>query len=335
MKRKILVTGGCGFIGSNFVRHHLQAYPADEIINLDALTYAGNLANLEEVANHSNYRFVKGDINDATLVNKLCQNLDLIVHFAAESHVDRSIISPNEFLRTNVLGTGVLLQAALKNKVKHFHHISTDEVFGSLELNSPEQFTLNSAYQPHSPYSASKAGSDHLVRAYGDTYGLAYTITNCSNNYGPYQFPEKLFALAITNLLTGKKIPLYGDGLNVRDWLYVGDHVLAIEAVLDSGLKNQTFLIGGLRQEVSNRQVLEIIAQQMGANPDEVIELVTDRPGHDRRYSIDWSATATTLNWQPQVTLEAGIALTIDWYRQNQAWWQPLLKTAQLDNKES
>lgn len=334
MKRKILVTGGCGFIGSAFVRHHLQAYPDDELINLDALTYAGNLANLEQVANHPNYRFVKGDINDADLVNQLCQNLDLIVHFAAESHVDRSIISPNEFLRTNVMGTGVLLQAALKNKVGHFHHISTDEVFGSLELNSPAQFTLNTPYKPHSPYSASKAGSDHLVRAYGDTYGLAYTITNCSNNYGPYQFPEKLFALAITNLLTGKKIPLYGDGLNVRDWLYVDDHVLAIEAVLDSGLKNQTFLVGGLRQEVSNRQVLEIIAQTMGSNPDEVIELVTDRPGHDRRYSIDWSVTARVLNWQPQVTLEEGIALTVDWYKKNQNWWQPLLAKAELDKKK-
>lgn len=328
MQRKILVTGGAGFIGSNFIRHHLKTYPHDQIINLDALTYAGNLANLSDCEKLPQYHFVHGNITDEKLVNQLCQDIDLIVHFAAESHVDRSIVNPTAFLQTNVLGTLVLLEAAVKNKVGHFHHISTDEVFGSLPLKGEQKFTLNSAYDPHSPYSASKAGSDHLVRAYGDTYGLSYTITNCSNNYGPYQFPEKLFALAITNLLQGKKVPLYGDGLNVRDWLFVQDHVLAIEAVLNAGVKGKTFLVGGLQKDVSNRQVLEIIITQMGKNPAEEITYVTDRPGHDRRYSVDWSQTAQTLSWQPQVSLETGIAQTIAWYKNHQSWWQPLLERA-------
>ncbi len=301
---KILVTGGAGFIGSNFVLHWLEHHPDDQLINLDALTYAGNSANLASAASNP-------------------KDIDLIVHFAAESHVDRSILNPEIFLQTNVLGTFTLLNAALQNKVKHFHHISTDEVFGSLELGSTDKFTPETKYDPRSPYSASKAGSDHLVRAYGETYGLPYTITNCSNNYGPFQFPEKLFGLAITNIIEGKKVPIYGDGLNVRDWLFVTDHVTAIEKVLLSGKKDATYLVGGLVKDISNLEVIKMILRLMDADESQ-LEFVTDRAGHDRRYSVDWSALQNDLDWQPSVTLEQGLQKTIAWYQANRDWWQPL-----------
>ena len=229
---KLLVTGGAGFIGSNFILYWLKKYPQDKIINLDKLTYAGNLENLKAVEKNPNYKFVQGDICNQELINQVTHNIDIIVHFAAESHVDRSILDPAPFIKTNIEGTYVLLEAVLKNKVKRFHHISTDEVFGALELNSKEKFNDNTPYNPHSPYSASKASSDHLVRSYHTTYNLPITISNCSNNFGPYQFPEKLIPLAITNLIEGRKVPVYGDGLYVRDWLYVEDHCKAIDLIL-------------------------------------------------------------------------------------------------------
>ncbi|MCR4277114.1 MAG: dTDP-glucose 4,6-dehydratase, partial [Candidatus Roizmanbacteria bacterium] len=261
---KLLVTGGAGFIGSNFILYWLKKYPDDKIINLDKLTYAGNLENLRSVEKNPNYEFIRGDICDPKLVNSLTEKVDTIVHFAAESHVDRSISDPAPFIKTNIEGTYVLLEAALKNKVKKFHHISTDEVFGALELNSKEKFNDSTPYNPHSPYSASKASSDHLVRAYHTTYDLPITISNCSNNFGPYQFPEKLIPLAITNLIEGKKVPVYGDGLYVRDWLYVEDHCKAIDLILQKGKIGETYLIGGLTEDVSNIDIIKKILKIMG-----------------------------------------------------------------------
>lgn len=327
--RTLLVTGGAGFIGSNFVHYWLKKYPTDKIINLDALTYAGNLGSVADIADNPNYVFVEGSINDRALVNKIMADIDIAVHFAAESHVDRSIVNPAIFLETNVLGTQVLLDAALAHKVERFHHISTDEVFGSLELNSTKLFDESTPYDPRSPYSASKAGSDHLVRAYGETYGLPFTLSNCSNNYGEYHFPEKLFPLAITNLIEGKKVPVYGDGLNVRDWLYVQDHCSAIDAILTQGKLGETYLIGGLKNDVSNLEVVKLILSLMG-QPESMIEYVKDRPGHDRRYAVDWSKINRELGWKPSVTLEEGLEKTITWYQENAWWWQPLkLQSAQ------
>ena len=282
MIMKLLVTGGAGFIGSNFIIHWLNKYPSDKIINLDLLTYAGNLENLKEVENNPNYSFVKGDICDRRIVDELVKQVDIIVHFAAESHVDRSILDAAPFIKTNIQGTYTLLESAVKNKVLRFHHISTDEVFGSLQLNSNKKFNETTAYDPHSPYSASKAASDHLVKAYADTYNLPITISNCSNNFGPYQFPEKFVPLAITNILEGKKIPVYGDGLHVRDWLYVKDHCAAIDLILQKGKIGKIYLIGGLTQDISNVDVIKKIVKIMGKNKD-YIEYVKDRPGHDRR----------------------------------------------------
>jgi dTDP-glucose 4,6-dehydratase len=324
----LLVTGGAGFIGSNFVRYWLQHYPEDKLINLDALTYAGNLASLADLTNHPNYVFVEGSINDRSLVEKIMADVDVVVHFAAESHVDRSILNPALFLETNVLGTQVLLEAALHHGVRRFHHISTDEVFGSLELNSTTKFTEHTPYDPRSPYSASKAGSDHLVRAYGETYGLPFTLTNCSNNYGEYQFPEKLFGLTITNLIEGKKVPVYGDGLNVRDWLYVQDHCRAIEQVLNDGKVGETYLVGGMMGDISNLEVVKMILKLMGKTESE-IEFVKDRAGHDRRYAVDWIKINQELGWEPSVTLEEGLNKTIAWYQQHEAWWRPLKTQAQ------
>ncbi len=332
--RKILVTGGAGFIGSNFILYWLKKYPNDEIINLDLLTYAGNLNNLTTVSSLSNYHFVKGDINDFNLVAKISQNLDFMVHFAAESHVDRSILNPQIFLKTNILGTQILLEACLKNKVKRFHHISTDEVFGSLACDSRNKFNLQTCYDPRSPYSASKASSDHLVRAYGETYGLSYTLTNCSNNYGPYQFPEKLFGLAITNLIEDKKVPIYGNGLNIRDWLFVTDHCRAIESVLLNGKDKETYLVGGLTTDVTNLQVVKMIIKLM-KKPFSSVEMIKDRLGHDWRYSVDWSKIKQDLGWQPSVSLEEGLKLTIKWYQENQAWWQPLKEKAKVFFKKN
>ncbi len=323
MSNTLLVTGGAGFIGSNFIHYWMKKYPEDKIINLDALTYAGNLENLATLKTNPNYTFVEGNIINRELVNKIVADVEMIVHFAAESHVDRSILNPAVFLETNIMGTQVLLDAALTHKIKKFHHISTDEVFGTLELGSDKQFNENTPYDPRSPYSASKAGSDHLVRAYGETYGLPFTITNCSNNYGEYQHPEKFIALAVTQLLEGKKVPLYGDGLQVRDWLYVQDHCSAIEVVLNNANNGETYLVGGLTEDVPNKQVLEMIISLMGAST-EMIEHVKDRAGHDKRYSVDWTKINRDLGWKPSVTIEEGLSKTIDWYRANPQWWQPL-----------
>src|SRR3990172_1807083 len=256
---KLLVTGGAGFIGSNFILYWIKNHPQDQIVNFEKLTYAGNLENLREVEKNSNYKFIKGDICKVSKVDKAMRRVNFVVHFAAESHVDRSIMEPSSFVMTNVVGTQVLLESALKNKVSRFHYVSTDEVFGSLPLEGDEKFSESTRYDPHSPYSASKASSDHLVRAYHTTFGLPITITNCSNNYGPYQFPEKIIPLAITNLMEGKKIPIYGDGLYVRDWLYVEDHVKAIEAVLDKGKIGETYLICGMTEDIPNIEVAKKI----------------------------------------------------------------------------
>jgi dTDP-glucose 4,6-dehydratase len=321
--RTLLVTGGAGFIGANFILYWLKQHPEDTVINLDLLTYAGNLATLESIASQPNYKFIKGDICDATLVDRVMAGIDFVVHFAAESHVDRSIKDPDIFLNTNVMGTHTLLKAALKHQVKRFHHVSTDEVFGSLELGSKTKFMETTPYQPHSPYSASKAASDHLVRAYGDTYGLPFTISNCSNNYGEYQFPEKIIPLAVTNLTENRSVPVYGDGLNVRDWLYVQDHCRAIDLILTNGQNQHTYLIGGLTEDVSNLELVKMILRLMGKSEAQ-ITFVTDRPGHDRRYAVDWSTIHAELGWSPTVSLEEGIHRTIDWYKANPGWWQPL-----------
>ncbi|PIR58606.1 MAG: dTDP-glucose 4,6-dehydratase [Candidatus Pacebacteria bacterium CG10_big_fil_rev_8_21_14_0_10_56_10] len=327
--RSLLVTGGAGFIGSNFIRYWLEHHPSDTIVNLDALTYAGNLANLADVADNPNYNFVEGNIADPELVSKVMANCQLVVHFAAETHVDRSILNPSIFLETNVTGTNVLLQAALEHHLDRFHHISTDEVYGSLELGSTDRFNETTAYDPHSPYSASKAASDHLVRAYGQTYGLPFSITNCSNNYGQYQFPEKLVPLTITQVIQGKRVPVYGDGRHVRDWLFVQDHCRAIERVLlDKTTLGKTYLLGGLDQDVSNLELVKMILDKMGQD-HQVIEMVADRQGHDRRYAVDWSLSTQELGWEPSVTLSQGLDQTIAWYQHNQQWWQPLKDQSQ------
>lgn len=317
----ILVTGGAGFIGSNFILYWLKKYPQDKIINLDKLTYAGNLENLKSVENNPNYEFVQGDICDPQLVNSLTEKVDTIVHFAAESHVDRSILDPAPFIKTNIEGTYVLLESALKNKIKRFHHVSTDEVFGALELNSKEKFNDKTPYNPHSPYSASKASSDHLVRAYATTYNLPTTISNCSNNFGPYQFPEKLIPLAITNIIEGKKVPVYGDGLYVRDWLYVEDHCKAIDLILQKGKMGETYLVGGLTEDIANIDIIKKILKIMGKDETQ-IEFVKDRPGHDRRYAVDWSRINKELGWKPEHNFDEYLKLTVEWYKNNQEWWR-------------
>lgn len=314
---KLLVTGGAGFIGSNFIHYWLNQHPKDSIVNLDSLTYAGNLANLVEVEGSPNYHFVKGDICDAAVVNPLVYECDVVVHFAAESHVDRSILEPAKFVQTNVVGTQVLLQAAVEYG-RRFHHISTDEVFGSLPLHSPIKFSETSPYQPHSPYSASKAASDHLVRAYATTYELPVTISNCTNNYGPWHFPEKFIPLAICNLLSGKPIPIYGQGINVRDWLYVEDHCRAIEAILLHGQIGQTYCIGG-GAEYDNITIARKLINQFGFN-DSYVQFVTDRPGHDLRYAMDYSKIERELGWQPQVSLDDGLTQTVAWFRDHRSW---------------
>jgi dTDP-glucose 4,6-dehydratase len=320
---KILVTGGCGFIGSNFILYWLKNHPNDKILNFDKLTYAGNTKNLRSIENNPNYSFLKADICDPKAVDEAVSQVDLIVHFAAESHVDRSIEDASPFVKTNVLGTQILLDSALKNGKKRFHHISTDEVFGALELQSNVKFNLNTPYNPRSPYSASKAGSDHLVRAYFVTHNLPITISNCSNNYGPYHFPEKLIPLAITNLIEGKNVPVYGDGLYIRDWLHVVDHCRAIDAILEKGVMGKTYLVGGQTDDVSNLEVIKKILKIMKKD-ENFIDWVKDRPGHDRRYAIDWSKTEEELGWRPKYDFDSGLKETIDWYLNNKDWWQPL-----------
>lgn len=320
---KLCVTGGAGFIGSNFILYWLEKYPDDEIINIDKLTYAGNPANLSSVNDDPRYTFVKADINDKDAVDDIFKKVDTVVHFAAESHVDRSIDDDAPFLTTNILGTHTLLKSALKNNIKRFHHISTDEVFGALPLNSDEKFNEHTPYDPRSPYSAAKAASDHLVRAYHETHGLPMTITNCSNNYGPRMFPEKLLSLAITNLIEGKKVPIYGDGLYVRDWLYVTDHAHAIDLVLQKGKIGETYTIGGMEEDISNIDLIKLVLKEMNMGED-MLEYVKDRPGHDRRYAVDWTKINNELGWKPEVTLKDGLKKMITWYKENENWWKPL-----------
>jgi len=318
---KLLVTGGAGFIGTNFIHYWLENHFQDKIINLDSLTYAGDRNNLADLEKSSHYQFIKGDICDLEIVSQVMEDVDIVVSFAAESHVDRSIDNPEVFLQTNILGTFNLLEAALKNKVKRFHFISTDEVFGALPLGTKEKFSEETKFDPHSPYSASKAGADHLVMSYFYTYGLPVTITNCSNNYGPYQYPEKFIPRMITNIIDGKKIPIYGDGKYVRDWLYVIDHCRAIEAVLQKGRIGQTYCVGGLTKDVNNLRLAKMILKIMGKSED-FLEFVTDRAGHDRRYAVDWGKIKKELSWEPKESIETGLEKTVLWYQENEKWWR-------------
>lgn len=318
---KILVTGGAGFIGSNFIHFWLKNHQNDSIINLDALTYAGNLDNLNSLRDNSRYQFVQGSITNESLVNDLVSKVDLIINFAAESHVDRSIKDSGVFIQTNVEGTRVLLEAAKNQGMIRFHQVSTDEVFGSLELES-EKFNEKTPYNPRSPYSASKAAADHLVRSYFHTYGLPVTISNCSNNYGPYQFPEKLIPLFITNLIEGKKIPVYGEGKNIRDWIHVDDHNRGIEKIIELGKIGETYCLGG-DTEKTNLEITENILELMGAG-FESVEKVPDRLGHDLRYAVDFSKASRELNWQPIINFAAGLKETVDWYKNNPEWWKKI-----------
>lgn len=335
----ILITGGAGFIGSNFVYHCIKKY-SRRIIVLDALTYAGNRATLAPLEKLPNFRFVQGDIGDHRLVNELLreEKIETIAHFAAESHVDRSILGPAAFIKTNVVGTFTLLEAFREHwqnqgqpEQFRFLHVSTDEVYGSLAPEDPS-FRETTSYSPNSPYSASKAGSDHLARAYFHTYGLPTLITNCSNNYGPYHFPEKLIPLMCINILLGKPLPVYGDGQNIRDWLYVEDHCQALDVVLNQALPGETYNIGG-NNEVKNIELVELLCDLMNElapnlpikPAQKLITYVQDRPGHDRRYAINASKIKQELGWQPQVTVEQGLRQTVKWYLANEAWWRPLL----------
>ena len=335
--KNVLITGGAGFIGANFVRYLLLKEPGIQVVNLDNLTYAGSLENLKDLPNPERHTFVRGDICDRSLVDGLLHQheIDTIVHFAAESHVDRSILGPEQFIQTNVIGTFTLLEAAksywldganFDGSDARFHHVSTDEVYGSLEPDDPP-FTESTAYSPNSPYAASKASSDHLVRSYGHTYGLPFSISNCSNNYGPYQFPEKLIPLMILNALDGKPLPIYGDGQQIRDWLYVKDHCEAIWMIMKGGQSGETYNIGG-DQEVANLEIVHQIctildqkAPDSGFAPhNRLIEHVPDRPGHDRRYAMDIRKIKEELGWRPQESLESGLIKTVDWYFDHPEW---------------
>jgi len=344
MTRHVLITGGAGFIAGNLCHHWCVAHPQDRVVVLDALTYAGNLATIQSLIDAGRLRFVQGDITDRALVERLLaeEAISHVAHLAAESHVDRSISGPEAFLTTNVMGTFTLLQAfrghwetAGRPSDWRFLHVSTDEVFGSLGPADP-LFSETTAYDPRSPYSASKAGSDHLARAWQHTYGLPVLLSNCSNNYGPYHYPEKLIPLTLVNILQGKPIPVYGDGRNVRDWLFVEDHCRALDRILTTATPGSTYCIGG-RNEVANIDLVTMLCELMdelapahGArlpvNPSrELISFVTDRPGHDRRYAIDASLIEQELGWQPQVTVQEGLRRTVEWYLSNRSWWEPLL----------
>lgn len=340
--QNILVTGGSGFIGANFVRLAINSLPDCRIINLDMLTYAGNPANLADIEKNSRYRFVQGDICDRQMIDSIFseEQIDTVVHFAAESHVDRSISGPDDFIQTNIIGTFTLLEAAraawlssahLTPHTSRFLHVSTDEVYGS--LGDTGLFAETTPYDPRSPYSASKASSDHLASAYYHTYGLPVIITNCSNNYGPYQFPEKLIPLIINNALLGKDLPVYGDGKNIRDWLYVGDHCQAILTALQKGQVGRTYNIGG-NSEKQNIEVVRLICDLLdgmaapldsGKSRQELIRFVTDRPGHDRRYAIDANRIRDELGWEPAMTFEEGIRKTVQWYLENRQWAESIL----------
>lgn len=340
--KRVLVTGGAGFIGSNFIRCLLERYPAVSIFTLDALTYAGSLENLSALPGSDRHKFIHGDICNRELVAEILHehDIDTIVHFAAESHVDRSIIGPAPFIQTNIVGTFTLLETARqiwieegkeRNSEVRFHHISTDEVYGSLEPGEPE-FTEASPYAPNSPYSASKASSDHLVRAYATTFDLPVTITNCSNNYGPYQFPEKLVPLMILNAQTGNPLPIYGDGQQIRDWLYVDDHCDAIVRVIENGKLGETYNIGG-NYQTTNLELVELICSILDVKlPDSphtphknLIRFVADRPGHDRRYAMDISKIVGELGWKPEQTIETGISRTIDWFLSHGDWLEAIM----------
>jgi dTDP-glucose 4,6-dehydratase len=339
-QRHVLITGGAGFIGSNFVHHWVKHYPTDRVVVLDALTYAGNRNNLADLDGHPYLRFVKGDICDRPALDQLLAEevITTVVHFAAESHVDRSILGPDAFVRTNVVGTFTLLESFRQHWLNRgrpegdrFLHVSTDEVYGTLGPEDPA-FSETTPYAPNSPYSASKAGSDHLVRSYFHTYGLPTLITNCSNNYGPYHFPEKLIPLMCINILMGKPLPVYGDGQNIRDWLYVGDHCSAIDRVLQRSAPGETYNIGG-NNEVKNLDLVTMLcdlmdelAPNLPVRPaKELITFVKDRPGHDRRYAIDASKIRQQLGWEPAVTVAEGLRKTVEWYLAHPEWWQPLL----------
>ena len=338
--KKILITGGAGFIGSHVVRRFVNNYPEYQIFNLDALTYAGNLENIVDIENAPNYTFIKGDIVDADFIDALFaeHQFDGVLHLAAESHVDRSIDGPSEFIQTNIVGTFVMLEAALewhnaRNSDTQFRfvHVSTDEVFGSLGPDDAP-FNESTAYSPRSPYSASKASSDHLARAWGDTFGLPVSVTNCSNNYGEYQFPEKLIPLMITKALRGDSLPVYGAGENVRDWLYVDDHARALIAVLEDGEAGQTYAIGGDAEQRNIdvvHSICNLLDEKVGTLDSgprrNLVSYVTDRPGHDMRYAVETTFIASKLGWKPSVNFEQGISNTVDWYLANQPWWESIL----------
>ncbi|MDF2037688.1 dTDP-glucose 4,6-dehydratase [Cytobacillus oceanisediminis] len=324
MKKKILVTGGAGFIGGNFVQFMVNKYPEYEIFNLDLLTYAGDLTKHKDIELESNYHFIKADISDRKRITDLFEQekFDYVVHFAAESHVDRSIINPEIFVITNILGTQVLLDAAKANNITKFVHVSTDEVYGELDFDPTTFFTENTPLQPNSPYSASKASSDFMVRAYYETFKLPVNITRCSNNYGPFHFPEKLIPLTISRVLNNQKVPIYGNGKNIRDWLHVLDHCAAIDLVLHKGVVGEVYNVGG-HNERTNLEVVKTIINTLGKSED-LIEFVEDRLGHDKRYAID-PTKLENLGWKPTYTFETGIAQTIQWYLDNQEWWQQII----------
>lgn len=314
----MLITGGAGFIGANFVHHIAKKYPEYQLIIVDKLTYAGDKGRIESLVDR--IKFVQADIGDFDTMDQVFKGVDFVVHFAAESHVDRSIADPGPFLATNILGTEALARLSIKHKVKRFHHVSTDEVFGSLELGSSERFNEQTPYNPCSPYAASKASSDHIVRAYGETYGLPYTITNCSNNYGPYDSPGRIIPLFIINALLDKSLPIYGSGQAIRDYLFVEDHCSAIDLALHKGKLGQTYCVGGATQK-NGLAVAEAILAAVD-KPKDLVEFVTDRPGHDMRYDIDPTLIQSELGWQQSVSFEEGIRRTVNWYKNNGAWWQ-------------
>lgn len=327
--KKILITGGAGFIGSNFINLMMRSHQDYFIVNLDKLTYAGNPANLQASENNPHYRFVKGDIGNGELLEYLFDEFEIeyVINFAAESHVDRSILGSTVFYQTNVVGTNVLLETSRRHKVKKFVHVSTDEVYGS--LGATGKFTETTPLSPNSPYSSSKAASDMMVMAFYHTYGFPGVITRCSNNYGEYQFPEKLIPLMVINAMAGKKLPVYGDGLNVRDWIYVHDHNRAIEAVFEKGEPGEVYNIGA-DSEKQNIEIVRLILKTLGSG-DELIEYVKDRPGHDKRYAIDSTKIETKLGWKPQVTFEQGMQKTISWYKENQDWWKSIISGEYMD----
>jgi dTDP-glucose 4,6-dehydratase len=328
---RVVITGGAGFIGSNLTRWWIRSHPNDFVTVFDALTYAGRRESLNDVEQHPNFRFVHGDIRDPAAVSATLRDADVVIHLAAESHNDRAVKDPMPFVETNVVGTATLLEACRRLNIPRFHHVSTDEVFGSLPLDSPLRFTETSAYQPRGPYSASKASADHLVRAWHETFGLPVTLSNCSNNFGPYQFPEKLISLAITQLLTGGKVPVYGDGLNVRDWIFVDDHCSALDLIVHRGKLGQTYLVSA-RMELSNIEVIRRILRHLGKGEDS-IEWVPDRPGHDRRYALEAQRLTDELGWRPAHDFDQALTETIEWYRRNPAWWRSLLPSAPPVNR--